>query len=230
MNPPRGFSFSTPLLIETSDGRQVVCPGSEAVFAYDPESGEELWKVRYPGGYSVVPRPVFGNGLVYVCSGYNRPTLFAIDPTGTGDVTKTHVVWSDDQAIPHNPSPLLVDDRLYVVSDRGVASCRDARTGELNWRERLGGNFSASPVAVNGHVIFQDENGLAIVVEDADEFVEVSRNRWAPESVRTFASFAFADEAMLCGARSNSFASSDVSHGTPAKIMQQRLCNDVRGI
>src|SRR5262249_17915157 len=119
--PERGFSFSTPLIINVDGKKQIISAGSDAVMAYDPKDGREIWKVAYAGGYSVVPRPVYGAGLLYVCTGYNSPILLAIRPEGAaGDVTDTHVAWQAKKAVPHNPSPLLVEDALYIVSDKGV--------------------------------------------------------------------------------------------------------------
>ena len=194
--PSRGFSFCTPLIMESGGRVQAVCPGSEAVFAYDPRTGEELWRCRYADGYSVVPRPVYANGLVYVCTGYNRPLLLAIDPTGTGDVTETHLKWQHDRGVPHNPSIVAVGSELYLVSDKGVASCLDGVTGEERWQERLGGNFSASPIAANGRVYFQDEAGVCTVVKAAPQYELLATNTWAAGN-RTYASFAVAGKTIL---------------------------------
>lgn len=194
--PGRGFSFSTPLVCTVGDRTMAVCPGSGAVCAYDPRTGAELWRVDYPGGYSVIPRPVLAGGLVFVGSGYDKAVLLAIDPTGNGDVTDTHVRWRMDRAAPHTPSPLVVGAELYCVSDNGIATCVDARTGAEHWRERLGGNFSASPFAAGGKVYFQEESGETIVVEAGRTFTEVARSRLA-EGERTFASYAVAGPALL---------------------------------
>jgi outer membrane protein assembly factor BamB len=196
MNPAKGFSFSTPLIIDVNGEQQAVCPGSEAVFAYNPADGAEIWRVRYPEGYSVVPRPAYGAGLVFVCSGYNEATLYAIDPTGSGDVTDTHVRWSENRNIPLNPSPLITDSLLFVVSDNGIATCFDAATGEKHWQERIGGNFSSSPSLANGRIYFQDENGVCSVVAASAEYELLSTNALDPGE-RTFASFAFSDGAIF---------------------------------
>ena len=187
--PKKGFSFSTPLVLELDGRKQVICPGSDAVFAYEPASGDEIWRVDYPGGYSVIPRPVFGAGLVFLSSGYDRPVLYAIDPTGRGNVTTTHVRWKLDRGAPNTPSAVVVGDEVYCVSDNGVASCLDARTGTEHWRERLGGNYSASPLVADGLIYFQNESGEAIVVKAGKTFEEVARNQIG-EKDRTYASYA----------------------------------------
>jgi outer membrane protein assembly factor BamB len=194
--PEKGFSFGTPLVLEINGRQQAVCPGSDAVFAYDPATGKEIWHADYPGGYSVVPRPVYGNGLVYICTGYNKPKLLAIDPTGTGDVTETHIRWTTEKQVPHTPSLLLMGKNLFFVSDKGIACCVDALTGESHWQERLGGNYSASPLGADGRVYFQDENGTAIVVAADAKFQELARNH-LPEDERTFASYAIDKDALF---------------------------------
>lgn len=188
------FSFSTPLAIEVEGRRQIICPGTNAVSAYAPDDGRVLWTVDYPGGYSVIPRPVFGHGLVYVCTGYGKPSLFAIRPTGTGNVTDSRLVWKTDRNAPHTPSVLLVGDELYMVSDRGIASCLDAKTGRVHWQQRLEGKFSASPLFADGKIYLQAEEGETIVIKPGKEFVELARNQLEP---RTFASFAVADSALF---------------------------------
>jgi outer membrane protein assembly factor BamB len=186
----RPFSFCTPLAIEVNGQKQLITPGSDAVFAYDPANGRTLWRVNYKDGYSVVPRPVYAHGLVYVCTGFNQPSLFAIRPTGRGDVTQTHVVWSTNSGVPKTPSVLVVGDELYMVADNGVASCVDAKSGKLHWKERIGGAHSASPTHANGLIYFQTEEGETIIVKAGKTFREVGHNRL---NERTFASFA-ADE------------------------------------
>lgn len=192
VQPKKGFAFCTPLVITVSGKTQVVAPGPDAVCAYDPADGKELWKVRYPGGYSVVPRPVFGEGLLFVCTGYDAPRLLAIRVDGTGDVTETHIAWEMKKGAPLNPSPLLVGKELYVISDNGIATCLDAVTGTQHWQERIGGNFSASPVFANGLVYLQSEAGVGIVFKAGTTFEEVSRNETGE---RTLASYGIDEEA-----------------------------------
>jgi outer membrane protein assembly factor BamB len=142
-------------------------------------------------GYSVIPRPVYGQGLVYICTGYESPKLLAIQVDGQGDVTGTHVQWSIDKAVPHTPSLLLVGDELYMVSDRGIASCVDALSGTLHWRERIGGNFSASPIEAAGLIYLLDEEGTTTVIRANKQFQVVATNS-VPQ--RTLASYAVAED------------------------------------
>ncbi|MEE8146394.1 MAG: PQQ-binding-like beta-propeller repeat protein, partial [Longimicrobiales bacterium] len=174
--PGNQFAFSTPLPIEVGGKTQVVLPGANHVCSYDPASGEEIWRVSYPGGFSVVPRPVFAQGLVFVSSGFNNAVLYAIRPDGKGDVTDTHVAWTERKSISKNASFLVVGDELYVVSDNGIASCFDAKTGKRHWRKRLGGAFSSSPFQAAGRIYFLNEEGETIVVEPGKTYRELARN------------------------------------------------------
>jgi outer membrane protein assembly factor BamB len=197
LEPSSGFSFSTPTILEVGGQSQAICPGSGGVWSYDPKTGEQLWRVAYGEGFSVVPRPVAGHGMVYVCSGFGDGQLFAIDPTGSGDVTDSHVKWKRKKNVPNSPSLLLIGDELYMVDDRGIASCVDALSGELCWRQRLTGGFSASPSFADGMVYFQNETGVTTVVKPGREYEEVAKNELGDGKTRTFASFAFTDNAIL---------------------------------
>lgn len=194
LTPKKGFAFCTPLLVEVDGVMQLISPGADGVCGLNPTTGAELWRVRYAGGYSVVPRPVAGGGFVYVCTGYDAPTLLAIRlAQAQGDVTDTHVAWKLAKRVPLNPSPLLVGDELYLVSDDGILSCLDSRTGESKWQQRLGGAFSASPTLANGKIYLQSEQGETVVVEPAAEYREVSRSQIGD---KTFASYAIAGGAI----------------------------------
>jgi outer membrane protein assembly factor BamB len=186
-------SYSTPQLIDVNGFAQLISTGGDKVVAYDPRTGDEIWHSSYDG-YSLVPRPVFGHGLVFICSGYNNPVLYAIRPDGRGDVTDTHVAWSLAQAVPLNPSPLLVGDELYMVSDSGIASCLDAVTGKLHWRQRLNGGFSASPVFADGRIYLLNENGETTVIAPGTKYQELAKNK---VEGRTLASLAVSNRAIF---------------------------------
>jgi outer membrane protein assembly factor BamB len=169
------FAFSTPLAIEVAGKTQVLSAGANWLVSYEPESGREIWRVGYDG-YSVVPRPVFAHGLVFISTGYDSPTLLAVRPDGAGDVTGSHVAWSTSSQVSHNPSFIAAGDELYLVSDGGVATCFDARSGRRHWRERLGGNFSASPVLAGGKLYFLSEEGECTVLAAGKSFRRLARN------------------------------------------------------
>lgn len=188
----RKFSFSTPLLITVNGKKQIVSPASDAVMAYDPDDGSEIWRVKYDG-YSVIPRPVFGHGMVFLSTSYNTPSVLAIRVDGKGDVTDSHVAWTASKGAPHTPSLLLVGAELYMVSDKGIASCLDARTGKPHWSQRVGGNFSASPFYADGKIYLQSEEGVTTVLRAGTKY-EVLATSDLKE--RTFACYAVADSAI----------------------------------
>jgi outer membrane protein assembly factor BamB len=186
-------AYSTPLVINVKGVDQLITSGGEAIIAYAPHDGEELWRCRH-GGHSVVPRPVYANGLVYFCTGYWTPAMFAVRPDGTGDVTQSHVAFTLRRAVPHNPSPLVVDDKLLMVSDLGVLTCVQARTGKELWRQRLSGSFSASPTLADGKVYLLDENAAMYVIAPGEKYELVATNHLEG---RTLASPAFVGSAIF---------------------------------
>lgn len=191
----RPFSFATPLAIEVNGKTQIISPASGAVLAYDPETGKEIWRCGYGEGYSVVPRPVFAHGLVFVCSGFNTATLYAIRPDGTGDVTGTHIAWQTSKTVPKESSLLVVDDLLYFNDDKGVASCLEAKTGAVVWQERLApGGYSASPLYADGKIFFQNEAGIGTVIKPGRTFEKIAENDLGEHGL---ASYGVADGALF---------------------------------
>ena len=191
---PVSQAYSTPLTIRVGDREQIVGVSAFRTTGHDPATGEEIWRVRYPNGFSNVPRPVYGHGMVYVSTGFQTPVLLAVRTDGSGDVTRSHIAWRLRRGAPLTPSPILVGDELYVVTDFGIATCVDAHTGDIHWQERLGGNHSASPVFVDGRIYFQNEEGITTVIAPGTEFRELARNRL--DGV-TLASMAVSDAALF---------------------------------
>ena len=174
---PVSQAYSTPLVIRVGDQDQLVSVGAFRTTAHDPETGAELWRVRYKDGFSNVPRPIYGHGLVYITTGFQTPSMLAVRADGSGDVTTTHVAWRLRRGAPLTPSPLLVGDELYVVNDHGIVTCVDAITGDTHWQERIGGNYSASPVFADGRIYFQSEDGKTTVLAPGTEFSPLATNQ-----------------------------------------------------
>ncbi|HEY6399896.1 MAG TPA: PQQ-binding-like beta-propeller repeat protein [Blastocatellia bacterium] len=170
-------AYTTPLVVRLPAGDQVISPGAFRAVSYEPRTGKELWQVSYGDGFSNVPRPVYNNGLVYICTGFQQPSLLAVRLDGRGDVTKSHIKWTLKRGVSLTPSPLLVGDELYMVSDNGIASCIDAKTGAPYWQVRLGGNHSASPIYADGRIYFLSEEGESVVIAPGKEFKELARNQ-----------------------------------------------------
>ena len=169
-------AYGMPILIPRGEGgEQLVGVGGRGVFAYDPRTGKELWKMRHRG-WSIAPRPVHGHGLVFALIDRDDPELWAIRPDGRGDVTETHIAWRETKRMPPRASPLLVGDLLFLVNRNGVATCLEAKTGKQVWQERLKGNYSASPIASKGRIYFFSEEGLATVIRPSREFKILATN------------------------------------------------------
>jgi outer membrane protein assembly factor BamB len=167
---PWSQAYTTPLAIRAGDRDQIVSVGAHHAAAYDPETGEEIWRVSYQDGFSNVPRPVYGHGLVFITTGFQQPSILAVRPNGGGDVTRTHVAWTLSRGAPLTPSPLLAGTELYVVTDAGIASCLDARTGTLHWQQRLGAPVAASPVLADGRIYVLREDGATVVIRPGTTF------------------------------------------------------------
>ncbi len=168
-------AFCTPTVVDAGPRKELISPGAKAVMGYDPWTGEELWKIRY-NGWSMVPRPLCGHGLVFLVNDFERPELWAVRPGGQGDVTDTHVEWRIVQGMPAQPSLLLIGDSLYAVNDNGVAVCIDAKTGEVHWKHRVGGNFAASPIYVDGRIYCFSQDATTTVLEPGPEYKVLAEN------------------------------------------------------
>ena len=188
------FSHSTPLLIDENGRKVLVSPGSGAVWAYNPDNGNEIWRVLYGSGFSVVPRPVYGHDMVFIGTGFGYSNVYAIRTGGNGDVTDTHLAWSTKRGAPQTPSMLLIGRELYFVSDKGLATCVDAVTGKQHWQERIGGKFSGSPVLADGRIYITSEKGKTHVIKAATKFEILAENDLQE---RTFASPALCGRAMF---------------------------------
>ncbi len=130
--------------------------------------------------------------MVFVCTGYGPTTLYAIDPTGNGDVTESHVRWKlKSQNVPKTPSLIAYEDCIVMCSDKGVATGVDVKTGKEAWKQRLGGDYSASPLLNGKQVYFQSEQGEAVVLELGSHGTEPPKQvSTAILPGRTFASYA----------------------------------------
>ena len=180
-------AFSTPH-IATARGRlMLVSQGAKAVYGYEPQTGKELWRVEERQNHSASARPIAGLDLIFVNTGWSSGQILAIRPGQNGSVLDANsttpnpdgpgVVWKSKRNVPKKPSMLLVDDLLYTIDDGGIAGCLEAKTGREVWRERLGGNFSASPLASEDRLYFFNEEGKTFVVSTGREFKKLAENQ-----------------------------------------------------
>ena len=174
----------TPQILSQDGQDQLVSSAGDVVQGFDLKSGQRLWTVASTGE-GVVPSIVIGDGLIFTTSGFGRPTIRAIRTGGKGDVTHSHIAWESTDDVPMVPSMLYVKPYLFLITEGGVAKCLDAATGEILWRNRLAGRYSASPVLApvssgedrnGGKIYFLSEQGRTTVVEAGHEFKIVAQN------------------------------------------------------
>jgi len=170
-------AHSTPLVIKTPAGaQQMLSGGAKAAFAYDPRSGDEIWRIEFDD-FSVAPRPIYRDGIAYLVTGITHPELWAIRADSKGNITETEsVLWRLKSKVPKTTSPLLIDGLIFFVSDDGIVSCIDSQNGESLWQKRIGGSFSASPIYGDGNIYCCDRDGQTTVVKPGRKFETVATN------------------------------------------------------
>ena len=180
-------AFATCQVAELQGQPTLLSQGSKAFYAYEPLTGEEIWRVEERTSHSGATRPVIGQGLIFVPSGFSQGQLLAIRPGKKGEVvdanaaepgnTQLQVVWKGKRSVPKKPSLLLLDNLLFGIDDNGVATCWEADSGQVLWNERIGGNYSAAPLAAEGHIYFFSEEGKTTVVAAERTFKKLAENQ-----------------------------------------------------
>lgn len=168
-------AYCTPIVVEIDGQKQLISPTSKAALAYDPETGKELWRIRYPG-FSATAMPMLGHGLLFINTGFSKAELYAVRIGGQGDVTDTHVAWIEKRGVPSKPSQLLIGDLIFMVDDKGIVSCLEAKTGTQVWTQRIGGEFSASPLFADGKIYLFSQEGKTTVIAPEREFRQLAVN------------------------------------------------------
>ncbi len=172
----RRKAFATPTVLVINGREELISPAANQLIAYEPATGRELWKVRYDG-YSNVLRPILGDGLIFIGTGFDKAQFWAIrPPDGEGDFTSTNVAWKYTRESPFEPSPVFVGHEVYIVSDTGIMACLDAKTGHEHWRKRLSNTFVASPILADGRIYLFGESGDTTVIEPGLEYKELAVN------------------------------------------------------
>lgn len=187
-------AFASPLLVNVGGREQLIIPGAQWITAYEPATGREIWRVRHGEGFSNVPAPVMAGELVCICTGFMQPQLLAIRTDGEGDVTTSHIVWKIPKQVPTMPSPIVVGNEIYYVTDQGVLSCAKTSNGEVIWSKRIAGNYSASPLLADGKLYFSSREGHTTVIRPGREYDEIAVNTLDGQLM---ASPAVVDESLL---------------------------------
>ncbi len=186
--PNKTRSYCTPIIRKIDGRNQMILSGSLSVASYDPDTGKQHWLIDGPTEQYVASL-VYNEtlNLLFLTCGFPEKHMMAIDPTGSGNVTKTHVVWRDTAGASYVPSPIAIDDYFLVVADNGVASCFDAKSGKRFWRERLlpkeagDPGHSASLITANGLAYFTGDSGWITVVKPGPELEIVAQSQVGEE-------------------------------------------------
>jgi outer membrane protein assembly factor BamB len=168
-------SYVTPIIRNIGERTQMILSGSHSVASYDPRTGKRHWIMDGPTEQFVASM-VYNGEYVFVTGGYPEKHIVAIDPTGTGNVTETHVGWRTIRGAAYVPSPIVAGKYLLVVADGGIASCLDAKSGKRHWRERLDGGHNPSPVLADGIVYCFSDQGEATLIRLGEQFEVVAKN------------------------------------------------------
>ena len=175
-------AYGTPFIIPRGNSNQMVSIGAKGVYSYDPENGKELWKAEHRG-WSIAPRPVYGEGLVFTMIDRDRPEMWAINPNGRGDITETHIEWKETKRMPPRASPIFFKGLLFVVDRNGYISCLEAKTGKSLWQKRMRGRFSASPILANNLIYFFNEDTVCTIIKPTRELEIVTENKLSSDKL-----------------------------------------------
>lgn len=170
-------AFSTPHVVQINGRWEMISLGAKAAYSYDPLTGKELWRVEERAQHSASTRPVLGHGMIFFPTGFSAGQLLAVRTGGNGLITDTHVAWRVKRGVSNKPSILLIGDLIYMIGDTGIASCIDAKTGEQVWQQRIGGEYSASPVYADGKIWLFSEDGKTTVIKPSRTFEVLAENR-----------------------------------------------------
>jgi outer membrane protein assembly factor BamB len=173
---------STPLIVEQNNKSRLFSVGAKAAYAYDPATGEELWRIDHEA-YSPAPRPVYYQDHVMFVTGFSRGAqMCSVKTGGKGVVTDSHMNWKIKSPFPKYSSPILVDDLIYMALDDSFLACVEAKTGETVWKERVGGKFRACPIYVDGRLYFFSLEGVTTVLKPGRNFEVIATNRLAEDA------------------------------------------------
>lgn len=170
-------AFSTPRIVSFGGQQILLSLGSKALYAYEPHTGVELWRVECHNSHSGSATPVVSEDLIFFNTGHGKSELWAVKPGGKGVLGEDMIAWKVRRNVPTRSSVLLVDDLIYMVDDGGIASCVEAKTGKDVWRQRIGGNYSAAPLFADGRIYFFSEDGKATAIAPGREFKQLGESK-----------------------------------------------------
>jgi outer membrane protein assembly factor BamB len=172
-------AFGTPHVIEWNGKPLLLSSGAKAHYGYEPATGREVWRFPTDGVHSAAARPVVGHGMWFLTPGFGKKNqMIALKLGGSGVLDESSVAWRAVKASPTKPSLILDGDYIYAVDDKGIAWCIEQKTGDVKWSERIGGDYSASPLLADGKLYFFSENGTVTVAAAAPEFKKLATGKF----------------------------------------------------
>jgi len=189
-------AYITPLLINVKGRDMLISNGSAVCIAYDPNNGKEIWRV-VNGAESTIAMPITEKGILYWYAGYmvnsdgfKFTELLAVNPEGSGDITRTNVIWKKTDELSRNQSltPVIKDGLIYTINTRNILMCIDAATGEEVWSTHVRSNYEASPLYVNGNIWFFSVKGEVLAIKAGRKYEVAANNQmdsgiWATPAV-----------------------------------------------
>jgi outer membrane protein assembly factor BamB len=176
-------AFATPTIVELGGKPILLSSGAKAHYAYEPETGKEIWRVEELAQHSASSRPVIGHGMAFIQTGFSKGQLLAVklpELSRAGEkpivLDETALAWRQKKSVPNKPSMLLIDDLLFMIDDGGIASMLEAMSGTELWRERVQGNYSASPILANNRIYVCSEEGKVAVLAAGREFKQLAES------------------------------------------------------
>jgi outer membrane protein assembly factor BamB len=166
--------YCTAKVIEVDGQEQLVYPSAVATIAYDPRTGKSLW-TAYHQGMNASARPIYADGLVVITNGSGG--MIAVRPEGTGNITDSHIAWSAKKSVSKKASPVVINGLIYMVSDDGIASCRQLQDGKILWQQRLGGTYAASPIYAGGRIYLLSTEGEIVTLRKGREFHKLAETK-----------------------------------------------------
>jgi len=174
-------SYCPPVIFDVHGKPQMVFAGSNCTASYDPDTGKQIWIIEGPTE-QFVASAVYKNDVLFMTYGFPKRGIIGINPDGAGNITKTHVLYNDSPGSGgYVPSPVAYGDYFFNVSDEGFGTCRDAKTGKLLWRERMGRKYRASPIVAGDYLYFPDEDGITWVLKASPKYELVEKNAMGEE-------------------------------------------------
>ncbi len=169
-------AFSTPLVIDAGGVKQIITTASKAAYSYDAATGREIWKLAH-GGYSPASRPLFDDGRLIVTSGNGKPEIMGLRADFHGDVAPEAVLWRVARGSPSRTSGTIDNGLLYIVNEGGIACCFQTSDGAEVWRERIGGEYSASILYGDGKIYAFSQDGKSVVLQAGRAFGSLATNQ-----------------------------------------------------